>query len=196
MDDVPHAEDVEIDFLLGTRLVLDGPHVARDEVVGSFAGLRPLVAAHTEDQSARTADLSRRHLVDARHQRGRDGGRRQADHLPADGPGHRGLPGPHRRGLPHPLAAADRGGGPRRAGQARRPGRLVRRYGTEATAVAALASEDPALAAPLAPGVGVLGAEVVWALRAEGALTVDDVLERRTRLSLVDRGCAEPRAAP
>ena len=61
----------------------------------------------------------------------------------------------------------------------------MRRYGTEALAVAALAADDPALAAPLAPGVGVLGAEVVWALRPEGALSVADILERRTRLSLV-----------
>jgi len=62
--------------------------------------------------------------------------------------------------------------------------------------VAALAREDPALGEPLAPGIAVTGAELVWALRHEGALTVDDLLDRRTRLGLVpaDRAAALPAA--
>lgn len=38
---------------------------------------------------------------------------------------------------------------------------------------------------PLAPGVPVLGVELLAARDREGALTLDDVLERRTRLGLV-----------
>jgi glycerol-3-phosphate dehydrogenase len=65
------------------------------------------------------------------------------------------------------------------------PPRLTRRYGSEAAAVAALASEHPELLAPVAPGVPVLGVELRWAVEREGALTVSDVLDGRTRLGLV-----------
>ncbi len=66
------------------------------------------------------------------------------------------------------------------------PARLVRRYGSEAGDVAALADRDPSLLQPVAPGVPVLGVELAWGVAAEGALTAEDLLERRTRLSLVD----------
>ena len=59
---------------------------------------------------------------------------------------------------------------------------LVRRYGTEAAAVANLAHREPSLAVPLAPGLPVLAAEVVHQARREMAMTVDDVLVRRTPL--------------
>jgi glycerol-3-phosphate dehydrogenase len=71
------------------------------------------------------------------------------------------------------------------------PNRLVARYGTEAVRVAAPAELDRELAAPVYPGGQVTAAEVVWAVRNEGAL---DVLDRRTRIGLVDadRAAAEP----
>jgi glycerol-3-phosphate dehydrogenase len=51
--------------------------------------------------------------------------------------------------------------------------------------VAALADADPLLLAPIAGGVPALGAEVLWAAAAEGALDADDVLDGRLRLDLV-----------
>ena len=74
------------------------------------------------------------------------------------------------------------------------PSRLVDRHGTEAPAVLALAAGDPQLLAPVAPGLDVLGVEVLHAARAEGALDADDVLDRRTRIGLVpaDRARAQP----
>jgi len=77
------------------------------------------------------------------------------------------------------------------------PRRLVARYGTDSLRIAALAELDPALARPVAPGVAVTAAEVVWAVRHEGALDVADVLDRRTRIGLVDadRAAAEPTVA-
>jgi len=72
--------------------------------------------------------------------------------------------------------------------------RLVFRYGTEAARVAALGALDPAFSVPVADGSMVTAAEVVWAVRHEGALDADDVLDRRTRIGLVrsDRVAAEP----
>jgi len=59
---------------------------------------------------------------------------------------------------------------------------LVDTYGSEAMAVANLATRDTALAEPLAPGVPILRAEVVHQARREMALSVGDVMVRRTHL--------------
>ena len=75
--------------------------------------------------------------------------------------------------------------------------RLVARHGTEAAAVAALGAESDLLR-PLVPGRPFLEVEVVWAVRHELALSLDDVLVRRLRLApeLADRGAAiAPRVA-
>ena len=57
----------------------------------------------------------------------------------------------------------------------------------------ALAGGDPALLAPVVPGLDVLLVEVLHAMHSEGALDADDVLDRRTRIGLVpgDRARAE-----
>ena len=60
--------------------------------------------------------------------------------------------------------------------------RLVARHGTEASDVVALGRELDLLR-PLGPGIAHLEAEVVWAVRSESALSLDDVLARRTRLA-------------
>ena len=74
------------------------------------------------------------------------------------------------------------------------PSRLVERYGAEAPRVASYADDDASLLQPVAPDVPVLGVEVVHAIRTEGALTVDDVMERRTRLSSVPEWAEHARA--
>jgi glycerol-3-phosphate dehydrogenase len=72
---------------------------------------------------------------------------------------------------------------------------LLRRYGTEAPAVAALADADPDLALPLVPGLPYLRAEAIWAVRAEMATALEDVVARRTRAWILDRA-ATTQAAP
>ncbi|MEU5144381.1 glycerol-3-phosphate dehydrogenase C-terminal domain-containing protein, partial [Streptomyces sp. NPDC021139] len=76
--------------------------------------------------------------------------------------------------------------------EVRAPRRLVRQYGTEAPAVQDLAARDPRLAERVLPDHPVTGAELVWALRHEGALDETDLLDRRTRIGLVpaDRAAA------
>ena len=53
-----------------------------------------------------------------------------------------------------------------------------------------------ALLEPVAAGVPTTRAELVWAVTHEGALDLDDLLERRTRVGLVpaDRAAVEPPA--
>jgi glycerol-3-phosphate dehydrogenase len=72
--------------------------------------------------------------------------------------------------------------------------RLVDRHGSEAEAVVALGREL-GLLAPLAPDAANLEAEVAWAARHELALSVDDVLARRTRLAQERPDRGEPFAA-
>jgi glycerol-3-phosphate dehydrogenase len=65
------------------------------------------------------------------------------------------------------------------------PESLVARYGAEAPNVFAAATcERPT--EPVADGIDVTRAEFEYAVTHEGALTADDILDRRTRIGLVD----------
>ncbi|HVJ08631.1 MAG TPA: glycerol-3-phosphate dehydrogenase/oxidase [Acidisarcina sp.] len=69
-------------------------------------------------------------------------------------------------------------------------------YGSDAEEIRALAKEDPSLLEPLHPALPYCAAEVIWAVRQEMALTLDDVLSRRTRaLFLNARAAIEMSAA-
>lgn len=177
--EVPRADDTEIRFLLDTvNRVLERP-LAPDDILGTFAGLRPLLAGGGEDDE--TSDLSRRHAVLES-----DSGvlsivggklttyRRMAEDGVDALTGRLGIlpPSPTAR---LPLVGA----WPRARAQAiQAPPRLVRRYGAEAPAVAALPAGPSA-------ACGVTAQELQWAIRVEGAMTIGDVLDRRTRLGLV-----------
>ena len=63
-------------------------------------------------------------------------------------------------------------------------GALVARHGNETPSVLALAAGRPELLEPLVAGLPHLRVEAVWAARQEMAMTVDDVLSRRTRATL------------
>jgi glycerol-3-phosphate dehydrogenase len=190
--DVPRPTGDEVNFLLETLSPLLARPLSVADVVGGFAGLRPLVAG--TDPSRRTADLSRRHLV---HRSATGvvtvvGGKlttyRKMAEDTVDALGLTETPCSTRS---VPLVGAD---GREALGRLAAPGRLVRRYGAEAPAVAALALADPGLADPVGGGVPVLGVEFAWGVLAEGAMNVEDLLERRTRLSLVPADAEAARA--
>jgi glycerol-3-phosphate dehydrogenase len=61
---------------------------------------------------------------------------------------------------------------------------LSQKFGTNATRVMELTRTDPALAAPLVAGFAPLRAEVVYCARNEMAMTIEDVLMRRTGLQI------------
>ena len=67
---------------------------------------------------------------------------------------------------------------------------LVGRFGTDAPSVAALITADHHLGDRIAVGLPFLGAEVVYAVRSEMAITLEDVLARRTRAHLQDARAA------
>ncbi|WP_405693601.1 glycerol-3-phosphate dehydrogenase/oxidase [Streptomyces coelicoflavus] len=197
--DVPEVPETDIGFLLDVLgSVLDVP-VHRDDVVGAFAGLRPLLDTTAPDRSGagpRTADVSRRHAVLTSSEGVITvvGGklttyRRMAEDAVDAAVAARGLAAGASPTAALPLVGA---AAPQALGRVRAPRRLVRHYGTEAPAVQALADRDPRLAERVLPGHPVTGAELVWALRHEGALDEADLLDRRTRIGLVpeDRAAA------
>ena len=65
-----------------------------------------------------------------------------------------------------------------------------------AAALDALVAADPRLGAPLVPGLPYRAAEAVYAATHEWALSLDDVLSRRTRARLVDRRASVAHAEP
>ena len=68
-------------------------------------------------------------------------------------------------------------------------------YGADAEAIRTLA-RDPKLAAQLHPDLPYIAAEVVWAVRAEMARTVEDVLARHTRALFLNAHAAIAMAEP
>ncbi len=184
--EVPEPTTAEIDWLRETFSRVLARPLLPDDVVGAYAGLRPLLAPLPGDAAdGSPADLSRRHEVRG-HPDGLltvTGGKLTTYRRMAEDAVDLVTPRP---GRTHelPLVGAGPPGARPGAGDPR-TARWVRRYGTEAAHLAALAETDPLLAEPLADGVHVTGAEVAWAVQAEAALDVDDVLERRTRVALV-----------
>jgi glycerol-3-phosphate dehydrogenase len=71
------------------------------------------------------------------------------------------------------------------------PEHLVARYGTDAATVAAYGDADPSLNDPVREGIPLTGAEIRFAVEHELALTVEDVIDRRTRWGLVDADRAD-----
>ena len=180
--DVPRAPEADIAWILDQLSHALAQPLSEADVIGTFAGLRPLVG---DADGQQTADISRRHLV-ARRPEGYvvvTGGklttyRRMAQDA-VDALGIAGIPPSPTPRLP--LIGAQAWG----SSMPGVPRRLVERYGAEAPRVMGHAEHDTTLLETLAPGVPVLGVEVVHAVRCEGALDVDDVVDRRTRLSLV-----------
>ncbi len=194
--DVPTPSESEIDFLLGVVASAFTVPPTRDDVVGAYAGLRPLLEVDGTDESA---DLSRRHaiLTSSTGVTTVVGGklttyRRMAEDT-LDAIGDRVGARPCRTAS-LPLLGA--------VGTSSAPTRLVRRFGSDADLVLATARDvtglgDDALLAPASDEVPVTLAELVFAITHEGAHDVDDLLDRRTRVGLIaaDRAAAEPLAA-
>ncbi|MGI5358893.1 glycerol-3-phosphate dehydrogenase/oxidase [Streptomyces sp. CA-252508] len=194
--DVPEVPETDIGFLLDVLGSALDVSLGRADVIGAFAGLRPLLDASGPSGSSRTADISRRHAVLTNREGVVTvvGGklttyRRMAQDALDAAVAARGLVAGPCRTAALPLVGA---ASPGRLAALDVPRRLVRRYGTEAPAVHALGLRDPEMARPVVPGHPVTVAELVWAVRHEGALDEGDLLDRRTRIGVVphDRAAA------
>jgi glycerol-3-phosphate dehydrogenase len=203
--DVPEPTEPEIGFLLDVVSAAFSRQLHRSDVVGAYAGLRPLLDLGHEGADGRTADLSRRHatLTSPSGVITIVGGklttyRRMAEDAVDAAVARAGLAATPCRTRTLPLLGA----APRdQLAALELPARLVRRYGTDAALVLDTAREvtglpDAELLAPIADGVPTTLAELVFGVTHEGAVDAADLLDRRTRVGLVpaDRARAVPAA--
>ncbi|MEV6275035.1 glycerol-3-phosphate dehydrogenase/oxidase [Nocardia sp. NPDC051832] len=181
--DEPRPTDSEIDFLLDTINTALREPLTRADIRGSYAGLRPLLK--TGDGS--TADISRRHAV-LHSPNGVItivGGKLTTYRQMAEDAVDAAITAATLTAAPCrtknlPLVGAVSGAARDRIAA---PQLLVERYGNEAPTV--LAAGNPAAQTLVAPGIDVTTAEFTFAVTHEGALTPDDLLDRRTRIGLI-----------
>ncbi|MGW2511024.1 glycerol-3-phosphate dehydrogenase/oxidase [Streptomyces scopuliridis] len=203
----PAASSADIDYLLEhVNSVLHTP-LTRDDVQGVYAGLRPLLAG----ESDATSKLSREHTVahpvpglvvvaggkyttyrvmakDAVDEAVHGLDQRVAECVTEDVPliGAEGY---------HALWNARARMAARTGIHVARVEHLLNRYGTLVEELLELIAADPSLGEPLAAADDYLRAEIVYAASHEGARHLDDVLTRRTRISIetFDRGTRSAR---
>jgi len=192
--DAPEPTSSEVTFLLDVVNTALQTSLTTADVTGAYAGLRPLIDAG----EGRTSDLSRDHAVlesDSGLFSVVGGKLTEYRHMAEDVLDRaitaRGLTAqPCRtRNLPLVGAAANPVATQRNSGILRTsgdlPSSLVARYGAESrNVVAAARCERPA--EPVAEGIDVTRAEFEFAVTHEGALDVSDILDRRTRIGLVN----------
>jgi glycerol-3-phosphate dehydrogenase len=202
-DDDPVPSDAEVDQLLATVNQVLAEPLTRADPAGAYAGLRPLVlpADGVPERGKRspgtpraTADLSRTHLLSWEGPvLTVVGGKLTTYRAMAEEAGDAVVARLGRGARRSPTARLPLvGAAPRLVlDRVAAPARLVARYGTEAPAVAALGEEPVVAGRPETVG------ELRFAVLAEGARTVADLLDRRTRIGLVptDRARAEAAAA-
>ena len=206
----PAASRADIDYLLEqVNRVLAQP-LGRDDIEGVYAGLRPLLHGESEETSA----LSREHAV-AQSVSGLitvAGGKYTTYRVMARDAVDAAARGAAGRASPPRAPSASRSSAPRatRALWNRRE-RLAASAGLEPARVEQLLeplrralrraarrsrASAPSSLRPLEGAEDYLAAEVRYAATHEGALHLDDVLTRRTRISIetFDRGAACARA--
>ena len=205
----PAASRADIDYVLGHVNKLLKTPLDHDDVEGVYAGLRPLLRGATEP----TSKISREHTVatpvpglviiaggklTTYRVMARDAVDAATESLEGSGRGehHRPRPAARRERLRGAHQPAGRARPHQRSGHRadRPPARPVRRTVDE---VLGLVDERPELGQPLSGAEDYLAAEVVYAVTHEGARHLDDVLSRRTRISIefFDRGTAAARPA-
>jgi len=196
--DDPQCTKDDIEYVLRALNASVTTGITEADITGVWAGLRPLVKAVSDDRAAaRTADLSRRHLVKTSDDGivTVNGGKLTTYREMASDAVDEvvGVLGVRSRSRTKRLRLH----GARRTGS-RRPGSIAAhlwsRYGTDAGVLEQMIASDPSLGEPLIDSLPYLKAEAVYAVTHEMATTLDDVLSRRTRALLFERG-ATSRAA-
>lgn len=192
----PYATSEDVQYILDQANKVLDPQLKREEIIGVYAGLRPLVA---NTKGSATTKLSREHTTDrsapgfvsiagGKYTTYRVMGKDAIDLAVTDL--RRIVNSSCTEKLP--LVGADGYFAltQQSAQIAAQYGldektvvHLLNRYGSLISEVLDLITEDKKLAKPLAEGLPYLKAEIVYAASHEGAMSVDDVISRRTRLA-------------
>ena len=177
----------DIDYVLEALNEAITTTVTREDVTAVWSGLRPLVRPN-DTSSTKTADLSRKHRVEIA----------PSGMITIIG----GKLTTYRKMAEHTVDAVLKQQGKRATCKTKRltlrgaegfdphaplADDLKERYGSDADAILELIRTDASLAQPLIDGLPYRKAEALYAVRHEMAMTVEDVLSRRTRALLIDR---------
>ena len=216
--DTPYTEDRErpvatrqdIDYVLEQANKLIANPLTHDDIIGTYSGLRPLLQPKVKGDGAQSTKVSREHTVTevAPGMSAIAGGKLTTYRvMAADAVDFAlGDRAQERPSVTETIALVGAEGYRAiEAGRDRYAQRygwdedrithLLERYGAQIEDLGALIDADPDLGKPLKHAPQFLRADVVFALRYEGVLHLEDVLVRRVRLDLEqrDRGLA---AAP
>jgi glycerol-3-phosphate dehydrogenase len=199
--DHPAATSTDIDYLLRNVNRVLNVKLTTEDIDGVYAGLRPLI----QGNKGATSDLSREHAVQTPVPGFTTiaGGKYTTYRVMAEDAVNESIKQLNLSGIaigaPHsdtahiPLIGAR---GFEAAAQEIRMqanalglnavtvDRLLRRYGSMVTDLVALMRSRPELAKPISDGAGYLRVEALYAVTHEGALHIDDILTRRTHLSI------------
>lgn len=192
----PVATKEDVDYIIDQANRVLHPKISAEEIIGVYAGLRPLVANSSD---SKTTKLSREHTVDrpvpgfvsiagGKYTTYRVMGKdvidlavndlrrivadSVTDKIPAIGAdGYFALVQQKRQlaelsGLSEETIT-----------------HLLNRYGSTIDEIFEIIQRDKKLAQPLDPELAYLKAEIIYAVTHEGAQSVDDVISRRTRIS-------------
>ena len=158
----PRPLKEEIDFILGTAGLYMNPAPTYKDILSVFAGQRPLAAPKKEGKN--TKEISRSHKI-----------------IVSDN----GLVTIEVAKLPVRKCVTKK---LRIHGYRKNPNLADHMYvyGSDEPKILDLIKQQPELGEKLSPKYGYTYAEVLWAVREEMAMTVEDVLSRRVRLLFVD----------
>ncbi len=194
----PLPDAADIDYIIEqVNKVLLKP-ISRSDLLGAYAGLRPLVSS---EKASATTKVSREHIVDhpvpgfvsiagGKYTTYRVMAKDAVDASVSDlGRPEKGVPESVTRDTPllgadgfHALVnSADRLASDLGI-SSEEVLRLLNRYGSDIFEFASLIKENPELRKPISDGAQYLGIEIYFAASHEGAMSVSDVLLRRTRI--------------
>ena len=189
--DDPQCTSTDIDYVLKALNAAVTTDVTRDDITAVWSGLRPLVKSVSGEKiNSRTADLSRRHKV-AATKSGMitvTGGKLTTYRKMAEDAVDQALLSLDKKarcktkGLPL-IGASSKNVKNSDA----RDQHLFSRFGSESQLIRDLIKQDESLKEQLIPGLPYLRAEAVFAVTHEMAITLDDILSRRTLSRIINR---------
>ncbi|MFP6780624.1 MAG: glycerol-3-phosphate dehydrogenase C-terminal domain-containing protein, partial [Gammaproteobacteria bacterium] len=179
-DPVPHNSEIEMILEVVGQYLDKGP--THDDILSSFAGIRPLVLEPSESQ---TSKVSREHRIDilASGLVSATGGKwttyrlmaeQCVDMVVARNNWSVGKCATAKMPLRRPLNEFD-------------PDNQYSPYGEDANKLEQLVTDNPAMGETLCEELPYRVAHCVWAIRHEMARTLEDILARRTRALFLNR---------
>ena len=178
----PRALEEEIDFILGTAARYLKQDPTRKDALSVFAGLRPLAAPQGDEQSTKEISRSHKLIVSLSGLVTITGGKWTTYRKMAEDTVNKAalMGGLDERKCPTESMPIH---GYVRNTDFNKP---LYFYGADRASLTDIIEEQPKWADKLHPDYAFIKAQVVWAVRAEMARTVEDFLARRIRILLLD----------